>query len=405
MLDGVDTLFDSSIVRGVRFSELVDAMAGAGVDALADFERDRAVEAGLDPATVNSWEQIHRVYFGPTRFSKQQRLALQAARSARRNLDQLALIERYLKRVGDQTRRWALRRELLQTPGGFDSLRRAAKRLAPPSAKPPRNALTFTRSRAGKRTMVATADEREMADLEHALRRGIDKDRPAAPQMLAAFLRLMRGDGTGSAVAHAVPRPLLLVPLPDYARILRGEGDDTVLALTDATTITGAEFLNRYVANANFDLEAALFHPQEGPVNLYRTQRFANRKQRDLARATMPVCPVPGCRHGADSCEIHHIQAWQHGGETNLDNLSPLCRYHNGTNDDYPPDPRQGGRHRGGPKPSGQGPSGRQPGGRRKRGRRGRIAMVRGAPVWCSPTGFHVPNDGAEFGAMHRLFT
>ena len=173
-------------------------------------------------------------------------------------------------------------------------------------------------------------------------------------------------------MARAVPRPILAVGLPDFVRIMAGEGDDVVLGLTDATTMTGAEFLQAHFGE---QLEVAAFHPQAGPVNLYRTERLANRKQRDLARAAMPVCPFPGCRQGADLCEIHHIEPWSRGGGTNLANLSPLCRYHNRVNDDDP-----------------------------GRARRGRIENVAGTPTWCSPGGFAVANPYHPFAAMRTLF-
>ena len=140
--------------------------------------------------------------------------------------------------------------------------------------------------------------------------------------------------------------------------------------------MTGAEYLNSHVATTKNELEAAVFHPQHGAVNLYRTQRLANDKQRALARAVTPGCPVPGCRHAADACEIHHITAWQHGGETNINNLSPLCRYHNRVNDDDP-----------------------------QRARRGRIEIVDAQPLWHSPRGYSAPNPVHRPGAMKMLYT
>lgn len=140
--------------------------------------------------------------------------------------------------------------------------------------------------------------------------------------------------------------------------------------------MTGAEYLNSTVATSANELEAAVFHPQHGAVNLYRTQRLANDKQRALARAVTPGCPVPGCRHAADSCEIHHITAWQHGGETNIDNLAPLCRYHNRVNDDDP-----------------------------QRARRGRVELVDAQPLWHSPRGYAAPNPVHRPGAMKLLYT
>lgn len=39
-------------------------------------------------------------------------------------------------------------------------------------------------------------------------------------------------------------------------------------------------------------------------------------------------CSFPGCDRPASWCERHHIRAWQHGGQTDLDNLTLLCAYH-----------------------------------------------------------------------------
>ncbi|MDK8879211.1 HNH endonuclease signature motif containing protein, partial [Corynebacterium sp. MSK008] len=105
----------------------------------------------------------------------------------------------------------------------------------------------------------------------------------------------------------------------------------------------------------------------------YDTERFANQKQRDMACMVSPVCAFPGCRHGAYGAEIHHVEAWKHGGQTNMDNLVPLCRYHNRVNDDDP-----------------------------WRKSRGRIAMIRGAPWWISPRGYHLRNT--DRGALDQLF-
>lgn len=345
---------------------------GLTIDALEGFDRNEAIAAGYSTAKVNEWSHLHEVYYGPTKANQQRAKARKRALAGRFTLDQLTMIEKALKAIPHHAARMRMRLRLLATRLSYNALRSLIKQLVPKEDAPPEKGVRFSKSRDRTRSVTVTADERDIADLEHLISQNLDPNAPASPQMLARFLDVLRD---GVSVPRSVPRPLLLVPLPDYARILRGKGDDTVLALTDATTITGAEFLNRYVANANFDLEAALFHPQEGPVNLYRTQRFANRKQRDLARATMPVCPVPGCRHGADSCEIHHIQAWQHGGETNLDNLSPLCRYHNGTNDDNPTKPR-----------------------------RGRIENIGGAPTWVSPRGFATPNPYHPYAPGRNLF-
>lgn len=353
-----------------RFDDFLDAQTGDALDTLAEFDREAALGAGIRPKHVNEWGLVHDTYLGPTKWTAQQRRAVELARASEMSIDQLALIEKELQSVKDPREKWELRFALLGVRGGYESVRRQANDAVRKEETAPRKQVRFSKSRHGRRTMTVTGEERDIADLEHALLRGVDTARPVAPQLLENFLRLMRGGGAG--VPFAAPRPMVLVPMPAWSRILRGEGDDIVLGLTDATTMTGAEFLQQC---AGAELELAAVHPQEGPVNLYRGERLANKKQRDLARVAAPVCPVPGCRHGADACEIHHITAWRHGGETNWDNLAPLCRYHNRVNDDDP-----------------------------ARSARGRIERVRGTPVWRSPRGYTVVNSYHQFGAVHSLF-
>lgn len=353
----------------MTFSALLEAMSGAALDSLVGFDRDAALAAGLEPSKVRSWGLVHGAYFGPTRFTRRQRDAVAKARAGSFSLDQLVLIERRIAHLLDDDK-WSARLQLLSRPCTYDALARRIRELVPVEERPAKKQVTFSASKAGLRRMSVTADERVLADLEHRLSRDLDAAKPAAPQMLDAFEELLRGDGP--AVAHAAPRPVVIVPLDTHLKILAGEGDDVRLGLTDGTTMTGAEYLTARHGKA---LEVALFHAQDGAVNLYREARLANQKQRDLARIAMPICPVPGCRHGADSCEIHHVKAWKHGGETNIANLAPLCRYHNRVNDDDP-----------------------------QRRKRGRIAMVRGTPTWCSPRGYHVPNSLHPYAAMQLLF-
>ena len=87
--------------------------------------------------------------------------------------------------------------------------------------------------------MTLTTNERDLADLEHALTQDMNPKTPPTKHMLRRFLDIIRGDGR--SVPHAVPRPLLLIPLPQWIQIQRGHGDETTLTLTDGTTMTGAE--------------------------------------------------------------------------------------------------------------------------------------------------------------------
>lgn len=342
---------------------------------LEHFNAQEALDAGLSSRTVKEWGTIHEVYLAKTKWSRQQARAAEAARKGRFTADQLFLIEKRIEHIADEREKWALRLRLLGVRGRYDTLMRKAAEVVPPKESPaPKKTVGFGKTRGGMRPLNAMGAEEDMAALEFALRRHVTWDAPAGPQMLEALMRMvgLREDSPTGGAAPAVPRPMILVALPDYTKIINGDGDETILGLTDGTTITGAEFLAKYHGK---DLEVAVFHPQEGAVNLYSTQRFANQKQRDLARASLSTCPVPDCRHASDNCEIHHIEAWSRGGQTNMANLVPLCRYHNRTNDDDP-----------------------------KHKYRGSIVNIRGRPMWVSPRGYPVANKVHPFGAMNLLF-
>lgn len=354
-------------VRGMNpFDAYIEALCATSVETLRHFDLDVAVAAGMAPERARAWAGLQGVYFGATKYTRKQASAVVKARGF--SVDELALIERRISGVKDAGERWRLRLALLDVRGGYRAIERAARDIVPADDAPKKKQVAFSKPKDGRARITIDTTDRNAADLEHRLMQGTDPALPAAPQMEEAFWRIVRG-GTGGVVP-AAPRPIVMVPIDAHARILAGDGDDVILTLTDGTTMTGAEYLQQEFGEV---LEVAAFHPEEGAVNLYDTQRFANQKQRDLASMVSPVCAFPGCRHGAYGSEVHHVEAWKHGGYTNMDNLVPLCRYHNRINADDP-----------------------------WRNTRGRIAMIRGAPWWLSPRGHYLRNT--DRGALDQLF-
>lgn len=336
------------------------------VDVLAGFTKRTAKAAGATPAQVSGWHAVHQAYYGPTRFTRKQADALSLARAF--PLEQLVYVEKRLKQLDDEASRWDLRLQLLRAPGTYRDLKALADEIVPEKEQaPPQETVRISRTRDGYGTFSATLSERMLADLEFYLRKGVDRQKAPGPQMHARFVDLIQGKG---GVATAVPRPQLMIPLDAWIDIHDGRGDETVLGLTDGTTMTGAEYLNKYYAEP---LGVVLFHPVKGPVNAYETDRGANPKQRDMAALVMPGCPWADCRISAEHCEVHHVVSWKHGGLTNMDNLATLCPYHN--------------------RVAGTGP-----------GDRGGIDMPQHVPTWISPGGVPVRSEHHDRGAMHLLF-
>jgi hypothetical protein len=63
-------------------------------------------------------------------------------------------------------------------------------------------------------------------------------------------------------------------------------------------------------------------------LDLGRSRRVATASQTLALIARDGGCSFPGCAHPPEFCERHHIVGWVDGGETNLANLTLLCRYH-----------------------------------------------------------------------------
>jgi hypothetical protein len=64
------------------------------------------------------------------------------------------------------------------------------------------------------------------------------------------------------------------------------------------------------------------------PLDIGRSQRLASAAQRRALEATHYTCAFDGCAVAFHACQIHHIEYWEHGGPTDLDNMVPLCSRH-----------------------------------------------------------------------------
>jgi hypothetical protein len=64
------------------------------------------------------------------------------------------------------------------------------------------------------------------------------------------------------------------------------------------------------------------------PLDIGRSQRLASAAQRRALEATHDTCAFEGCAVAFHACQIHHIEYWERGGPTDLDNMIPLCSRH-----------------------------------------------------------------------------
>lgn len=359
-----------------------------GMDIIADchgLSLRALLAAGCPDTTATRLLTLANTYFGTTAFRRQQRESIAASRANGHSLTALLTIERHAAKLKKKRDAWALRRELCGMKGKVSDIdkrgRARVKELKGPVKRQP--GVKIYRRADGPWTMSITGPSADIADMHAA----IDKDSPLAsvqnifhgevaarPSVTTnVVLRLDELDrivdfgsgpkpaaGSKSATDHkpgssTSPQPgsssnaragssagTNSNPSAGSASNAAAGADSThgsdsdgdiVVQLTNGATMTGAELVRRAFTEHGY---VTLIHPVEGPVNLYRTSRFASAKQRLMAAAENPVCPWPECRYPADECQVHHLNAWKNGGETNSRNLTIACPYHNGVNDDDP---------------------------------------------------------------------
>ena len=72
-----------------------------------------------------------------------------------------------------------------------------------------------------------------------------------------------------------------------------------------------------------------LTHPETGMVLSVGRDRYSPPPSlRRLVKWRADRCMGPGCGMPASRCEIDHRIAWEHGGQTRLENLNPFCKGH-----------------------------------------------------------------------------
>lgn len=113
---------------------------------------------------------------------------------------------------------------------------------------------------------------------------------------------------------------------------LEAMGGDTRFATSTGIELSPLDLLR--LGAAQHDFFCAV--DEKGfPLELGRTKRTASLWQKLALAASELVCTHPECHRPWQDCDVHHLQAWSHGGATDLKNLTLLCRRHHVDNNDY----------------------------------------------------------------------
>ncbi|WP_415046346.1 HNH endonuclease signature motif containing protein [Gordonia sp. (in: high G+C Gram-positive bacteria)] len=72
----------------------------------------------------------------------------------------------------------------------------------------------------------------------------------------------------------------------------------------------------------------ALVDGEGVPLNVGREKRLFTPAIRKALVIRDRGCAFPGCGAPASWCDAHHVEHWEHGGETSIGNGVLLCRRH-----------------------------------------------------------------------------
>ena len=295
-------------------------------------------DEGIEITLAKNYARLATELFSPCDSPRVQHDAIALAEERQLSANHLLMINKHARKLKARGAAWKLRAELIALEGSLEEVEAYAKKRVTEEGgdKPKQRGVRVSRVIDGLRTISITDTQRKITDLEKTLDTAIkDKDQPRSEALLEPFWDLAEGNGTG--LIKPEYRTVIAIGLEDFAKVSCGKGDEVIVALSDGTTMTGAEFINAAMEGSLGDkLYVGLFHPTAGPVNLYEA-RFASDKLRTLAMAENLVCPWPDCNVPADRCQVHHIDAHKNGGHTKPSNLTMLCKYHNGVNDDDGP--------------------------------------------------------------------
>jgi hypothetical protein len=105
---------------------------------------------------------------------------------------------------------------------------------------------------------------------------------------------------------------------------LRGLGGG--LHETEDGFVLAPELIGQLACDAS--VTRIVFGPGSEVLDVGRKTRVISAGLRRAVVARDRHCVAPGCHRSANWCDVHHLVSWADGGETAIDNVCLLCRYH-----------------------------------------------------------------------------
>ena len=140
-------------------------------------------------------------------------------------------------------------------------------------------------------------------------------------------------DSLGGALSNSLcdrPARAEIVVHIDY-ELLAGAVSETGLGdARTCRTLNGSELSVETIRRLACEAEIIplVLDGKSVPLDVGKSKRLATAHQRRALAAVHETCSIDGCPVKFSHCEPHHIDYWENGGATDLNNLVPLCSRH-----------------------------------------------------------------------------
>ncbi len=218
-----------------------------------------------------------------------------------------------------------------------------------------------------------------------------------------------KDDGTGIAAGSRPVREIGNVPTP-RADVLVMVPVLSLLGATDEPAVLDglgpipASMARKLVADGAESFYRVLVDPRDGtPLEIGRKNYRLTETIKRWIRMRDAKCTFPGCTNRTPDNDTDHLQAWEHGGSTDVSNLAQLCPKHHRLkhNSTWTPDPANKNEPPGWTSPTGRHYNPEHPHPEPTQWPPGILhaEAIAGAMAVDSPSGSRVPDPGVESSA------
>jgi hypothetical protein len=139
----------------------------------------------------------------------------------------------------------------------------------------------------------------------------------------------LTGIALGGASCDRPARAEIVVHI-DYELLAGGAGERQLGTERTCRTLNGSELTVETIRRLACEAEIIplVLDGKSVPLDVGKSKRLATAYQRRALAAVHETCAIDGCSVKFSHCEPHHIDYWENGGATDLNNLVPLCSRH-----------------------------------------------------------------------------